>query len=96
MGAQKMEYRYPFSIDWTKEEILDVVAFFHAIEAAYEKGIKKEELMEAYRKFKVIVPGKADERNICNEFEEESGYSAYRTIQQAKSSDQMDKIKMSK
>ncbi|WP_171900937.1 UPF0223 family protein, partial [Planococcus maritimus] len=47
-----MEYQYPFSIDWTTEEVIDVISFFEAVEKAYEKGIKKEDLMARYRKFK--------------------------------------------
>lgn len=59
-----MDYQYPFSYDWTTDEVIDVVGFFHAIERAHEKGIRKTELLAAYRRFKEIVPGKADEKNI--------------------------------
>lgn len=59
-----MEYQYPFSMDWSTTEVIEVIQFFEAIEKAYEKGIKREELMEKYRRFKEIVPGKADEKNI--------------------------------
>ena len=37
-----MEYTYPFSLDWSTEEIVDVVQFFEAIEKAYEKGINEK------------------------------------------------------
>ena len=37
-----MEYSYPLSTDWTTQEMVDVVHFFEAVEAAYEKGIKRE------------------------------------------------------
>jgi uncharacterized protein YktA (UPF0223 family) len=40
--------------------------------------------MNSYRRFKEIVPSKAEEKTICGEFEEISGYSAYRTIKKAK------------
>jgi len=89
-----MEYSYPFSTDWSTEEVIDVVSFFEAIEQAYEKGILKETLMERYRRFKEIVPGKADEKRICNEFEEASGYSSYQVVQRMKQASEQTKIRM--
>ncbi|MCE4048445.1 MULTISPECIES: UPF0223 family protein [Bacillaceae] len=89
-----MEYQYPIDIDWSTEEIVEVVKFFECIEAAYEKGIEKEALMEQYKLFKKIVPGKAQEKNVCDEFEEVSGYSTYRTIKKAKEAEAGTKIKM--
>lgn len=89
-----MEYSYPFSTDWSTEEVIDVVSFFEAIEQAYEKGILKETLMERYRRFKEIVPGKADEKRICNEFEEASGYSSYQVVQRMKKASEQTKIRM--
>ncbi|WP_445488494.1 UPF0223 family protein [Niallia sp. 03133] len=79
-----MEYQYPIDIDWTTEEIVAVIKFFECVEQAYEKGIKRNVLMDHYRLFKVIVPGKSQEKNVCDEFEESSGYSSYRTIKKAK------------
>ena len=67
--GDEMEYQYPFSMDWSTTEVIDVIHFFEAIEKAYEKGINRDELMEKYRRFKEIVPGKADEKRYCNEFE---------------------------
>ncbi|NRK74515.1 hypothetical protein F3B05_26295, partial [Salmonella enterica subsp. enterica serovar Typhi] len=61
---------------------------------AYEKGVEKAELMEQYRAFKKIVPGKAQEKNVCDEFEEVSGYSTYRTIKKAKDATENSRIKM--
>lgn len=89
-----MEYSYPFSTDWSTEEVIDVVSFFESIEQAYEKGILKETLMERYRRFKEIVPGKADEKRICNEFEEASGYSSYQVVQKMKQASEQTKIRM--
>ncbi|KHD84296.1 UPF0223 family protein [Heyndrickxia ginsengihumi] len=82
-----MEYQYPFSMDWSTQEVIDVVHFFEAIEKAYEKGIKRDELLSRYRRFKEIVPGKADEKKFCNEFEEVSGYSPYRAVKKMKESE---------
>ncbi|KAB2337359.1 UPF0223 family protein [Cytobacillus depressus] len=79
-----MEYQYPIDPDWSTEEIIDVIHYFQQVEEAYGKGVNREQFLNAYRRFKEIVPGKAQERNICNEFEEVSGFSAYRTLKMVK------------
>lgn len=79
-----MDYPYPISADWSTQEVIDAVQFFEAVEEAYEKGVNRDVLLARYRRFKEIVPGKADERNICNEFEEASGYSPYRAVKKMK------------
>ena len=79
-----MEYSYPFSIDWSTAEIVDVINFFEGIEQAYEKGIKREVMMAKYRRFKEIVPSQAEEKSIFREFEEASGYISYPVIKQTK------------
>ncbi len=83
-----MDYQYPFSIDWSKQEIIDVISFFQTIEKAYEKGVQRDELMNSYRRFKEIVPSKSEEKKICNEFEESSGYSSYHAVKKMKDSDE--------
>ena len=89
-----MEYQYPIDYHWTTDEIVDVIKFYEAIERAYEKGIDRDELMAIYRRFKEIVPSKAEEKTICGEFEDISGYSSYRTIQKAKNASPGEKISM--
>lgn len=89
-----MDYQYPMQPDWSTTEIIDVIAFFQSIEKAYESGISREALMNAYRRFKEIVPSKAEEKNLCDDFEEMSGYSSYRAIKKGKESSDSDKIKM--
>lgn len=89
-----MEYQYPIDYDWSTEEIVDVIKFFETIENAYEKGIERDEVMKAYHRFKEIVPSKAEEKTICGEFEEMSGYSSYRTIKKAKEASSGDRITM--
>ncbi|MDQ1146862.1 MAG: UPF0223 family protein [Bacillus sp. (in: firmicutes)] len=89
-----MEYQYPIDYSWSTDEIVDVIKFFEAIEKAYEKGIERDELMKVYRRFKEIVPSIAEEKTVCGEFEEISGYSSYRTIKKAKEASSGDKIKM--
>jgi uncharacterized protein YktA (UPF0223 family) len=87
-------YSYPISTDWSKDEIVDVVQFFSYVERAYEKGIERNVLLSAYNKFKSIVPSKSEEKKLCAEFEEESGYSAYLTLKKAKEIDYDRIIKM--
>ncbi|MFB3162636.1 UPF0223 family protein [Neobacillus sp. 179-J 1A1 HS] len=89
-----MEYQYPIDYHWTTDEIVDVIKFYEAIERAYEKGIERDELMDIYRRFKEIVPGKAQEKTLCGEFEDISGYSSYRTIKKAKTALPGEKIFM--
>lgn len=79
-----MEYSYPLSTDWSTEEMVDVVHFFEAVEAAYEKGIKREVVMSRYKRFKEIVPTQAEEKTICREFEEASNYVPFRVVKLAK------------
>ncbi|OMP68481.1 UPF0223 family protein [Domibacillus epiphyticus] len=89
-----MEYSYPFRDDWSTQEVIDAVSFFEAVENIYEKGMNREEFMNRYRRFKEIVPGKADEKRICDEFEEASGYSSYLAVQKAKQSEENTRIRM--
>ncbi|WP_010282812.1 UPF0223 family protein [Bacillus timonensis] len=87
-----MDYQYPISYEWNTEEVVDVIAFFECVEKAYEKGIAKEQMMKAYKRFKEIVPSKSEEKQVCGEFEETSGYSAYRVIQKAKENTEIIKM----
>jgi uncharacterized protein YktA (UPF0223 family) len=89
-----MEYQYPIDYHWTTDEIVDVIKFYEAIEKAYEKGIDRDELMAIYRRFKEIVPSKAEEKTLCGEFEDISSYSAYRTIKKAKNASPGERISM--
>jgi len=89
-----LEYSYPFSTHWSTQEVIDVVKFFETIEKAYETGVDRDELMNAYRRFKEIVPSKSEEKQVCNEFEEVSGYSSYRAVQKMKAASSGDRIKM--
>ncbi|MBD8013723.1 UPF0223 family protein [Microbacterium sp. APC 3898] len=90
-----MDYSYPFSIEWSTEEIIDVVSFFEGIEMAYEKGINRQELLTRYRKFKQVVPAISEEKTYFREFEEESGYASFPVIKEMKagSGDGVIKIK---
>ena len=58
-----MEYQYPLDLDWSNDEMIEVIKFFNQIENYYEKSIIGTELMEQYKKFKQIVPSKAEENS---------------------------------
>lgn len=92
--GNKMEYSYPILPDWSTQEIIDVVKFFEAIEKAYEQGILREELIAKYRRFKEIVPSKAEEKTLFKQFEEVSGYVSYNAIKLAKQLEDGQRIKL--
>lgn len=79
-----MDYNYPIRHDWSTAEMITVVAFFEVVEKAYETGIVKEQIMDAYRGFKKVVPSKAEEKTLDKEFEEASGYVSYLVVKAAK------------
>jgi uncharacterized protein YktA (UPF0223 family) len=91
-----MDFSYPISYEWSTDEIVDVIALYEAVELTYNKGVERERLLAAYRRFKEIVPGKAEERNLANEYEELSGFSVYRTIKKAKDMQPGERVIMSK
>ncbi|MCD8872877.1 UPF0223 family protein [Mammaliicoccus sciuri] len=79
-----MEYSYPIDVDWTQEEILEVMTFYNLIEDAYESEANREQLDQAYKNFKKIIPGKSDENNFYKAFKEESGYDGYKVVKALK------------
>ncbi|WP_223700382.1 UPF0223 family protein [Sutcliffiella deserti] len=89
-----MDFSYPISHEWSTDEIVEVIAFYEAVEIAYEKGMERDRLMKIYKRFKEIVPSKSEERSLANEYEELSGFSAYHTIKKAKNLETGDIVKM--
>ncbi|MBO9130318.1 UPF0223 family protein [Bacillus sp. 165] len=89
-----MDYQYPLDYHWSTKEIVDVIKFYESVEQAYEQGISRLQLMDAYRRFKEIVPSKAEEKKIDAAFEEITGYSLYRAVQKAKTKEIEKIIKM--
>lgn len=79
-----MDYNYPISHHWSTEEIIDVIAFFQAVEKAYESQIERQQFMDAYRAFKKVVPSMAEEKTLFNEFEDASKFKSYRIVKLAK------------
>lgn len=93
--SEKMEVHYPISIDWSKEEVIKVVQFFELIEQAYDRGVHKGELISSYHGFKDVVPSKSEEKQIFKQFDNETGYSTYHVVKEAKQTDR-EKVKMTK
>lgn len=91
-----MDYSYPLRPDWSTEEIIDAVAFFQAVEKAYESQIKREEFMSAYKLFKKIVPSMAEEKTLFKEFEEVSGLNSYQVVKKAKAGNDGELLDMSR
>ncbi|MFC4320338.1 UPF0223 family protein [Litchfieldia salsa] len=79
-----MNYQYPIDYSWETNETVDVIRFFQCVELAYEKGIERDILIAAYQRFKEIVPSKSEEKKLCKDFEEGSGYSTYLLLKKAK------------
>lgn len=83
-----MGYHYPIDMNWSKDEVIDVVGFLATVEKAYESKVTRDEILNAYRKFKRIIPAKSEEKQILTRFQKESGYSGYHTIKAARESEQ--------
>lgn len=89
-----MQYQYPISLDWSTDEVVDVVNFFQCVEKAYEKGIDRQDFLAVYHRFKQVVPAKSEEKRLCGEFEKASGYSCYKAVKKAGELKQGEKLKM--
>lgn len=83
-----MNYHYPLDESWSKQEIIDVINFYTRIEQAYEQQVKRGEVLEAYRKFKVVVPSKGEEKSYFATFEKASGYKCYSVVKKARDNNQ--------
>lgn len=79
-----MGYQYPLEESWKTEEVIDVIHFFSLVEQAYESTIGREELLQAYRGFKEIVPSKSEEKVCFATFERSSTYSSYHVVKKAR------------
>lgn len=83
----KGNYSYPLDPSWSTEEITTVLHFLSQVEKAYESGVDRDQLLQAYKAFKIVVPGKAPEKQLDKAFEESSGFSTYQAIKAAKAQD---------
>ncbi|MBM7617526.1 uncharacterized protein YktA (UPF0223 family) [Weissella uvarum] len=86
-------FTLPFLDGWSTQDIVAVSRLYDAVATAYETGIERQDLLDAYRGFKEVVPSKAEEKQLDRSFQAESGYSIYQTMKQAQSS-QSARVKM--
>ncbi|MCD8509235.1 MAG: UPF0223 family protein [Bacillus sp. (in: Bacteria)] len=84
----------PLSMDWSKEEIVDVVNFYEAVDRAYHKGVDRDLLLALYGKFKEVVPSKSEEKQYFKEYEEQTNQSPFHTVKKAREGDSPSIIKM--
>lgn len=83
----KGNYSYPLDPLWSTEEITTVLHFLSLVEKAYESKVNKDQLLEAYKTFKTVVPAKAAEKRLDREFQEVSGFSIYQAVKAAQNQD---------
>ena len=83
----KGNYSYPLDPSWSTEEITTVLHFLSQVEKAYESKVDRDQLLQAYKAFKTVVPGKAPEKQLDKAFEEASGFSTYQAVKAAKAKD---------
>ncbi|WP_257820639.1 UPF0223 family protein [Salipaludibacillus agaradhaerens] len=88
------EINMPISMDWSKDEVVQAVNFYEAIDQAYGKGIERERLLSLYNQFKQIVPSKSEEKQHFKDYEKQSGQSAYHVVKKAKEYESGDIIVM--
>ncbi|ADH99121.1 UPF0223 family protein [Salisediminibacterium selenitireducens] len=86
----------PVSMDWSTDEVIDVVNFFEAVDSAYGKGVERDLLVTLYRHYKAVVPSKAEEKQHFKDYESQTGQSPYHTVKKARESETGTVIKMSK
>ncbi|MGX7418570.1 UPF0223 family protein [Carnobacterium gallinarum] len=79
-------YSYPIDLDWSQEEMVQVIDLWRMVELAYEKGINREEFLKKYQTFKKVIPAIGEEKKWGREFESISGYSLYKVVKEAKES----------
>ncbi|PYZ93290.1 hypothetical protein CR194_08840 [Salipaludibacillus keqinensis] len=91
----KNDINIPITMDWTKEEIVDVVHFYEAIDQAYGKGVDRDLLLKRYQQFKKIVPSKSEEKQHFKDYQEQTTQSPYHVVKEARESQHSKKIKMS-
>jgi uncharacterized protein YktA (UPF0223 family) len=83
----KESFAYPIDERWNQTEITDVINFFVVIEKSYQTGVTRQELVDNYRKFQVVVPNKSEEKRIFREFLANSGMEPFQAVRQLKDPD---------
>lgn len=81
---KEQNYAYPLDSDWSISEMETVIAFWRAVEDAYEVGIGRQVFLDRYRDFKTVVPSKMGEKQLWRQFAQASGYEAYPVLKRAR------------
>jgi uncharacterized protein YktA (UPF0223 family) len=73
-------YAYPIIDDWSQDELVKMIKLFNLTEDAYEKhnGVDVSEFVNQYNLFRQINPSKMEQKQICREFYDTSGYDIYK------------------
>ena len=83
---KEQNYAYPLDSDWSISEMETVIAFWRAVEDAYEAGIGRQVFLDRYRDFKTVVPSKMGEKQLWRQFAQASGNEAYPVLKRARES----------
>lgn len=90
----KNDINIPMTMGWSKDDVVDVVHFYEAIDQTYVKGVERGKLLSIYQKFKKVVPSKSEEKQHFKDYESQTNQSPYHVIKKAKESSDKMVIKM--
>ncbi|ADG41379.1 UPF0223 family protein [Leuconostoc kimchii] len=76
-------YTLPIESNWTVEDIVTVSNLIDGVLAVYETGISKRILLERFDQFREVMPAKSEQKQFDRDFEQQTGYSIYKTMQLA-------------
>ncbi|CAM3067578.1 UPF0223 family protein [Leuconostoc rapi] len=76
-------YTLPIDSNWTVEDIVKVSNLIDGVLAVYETGISKRILLERFDMFREVMPAKSEQKQFDRDFEQQTGYSIYKTMQLA-------------
>lgn len=86
-------YQLPIERHWHTQDIIKVSKLVDDVLSVYETSMLRSDLLTAYRDFCDVIPSKGEQRKFDRDFEQQTGYSIYRTIQTAKASSK-DRIRL--
>ncbi|ACA82915.1 UPF0223 family protein [Leuconostoc citreum] len=86
-------YTLPIDSNWTIDDIVTVSAFVDKVLQVYENGVLKVTLLAQYDKFRQVIPSKSEQKQFDRNFEQQTGFSIYRTIKLAQATTK-DRIKV--
>ncbi|MBE4726304.1 UPF0223 family protein [Leuconostoc citreum] len=86
-------YTLPIDSNWTIDDIVTVSAFVDKMLQVYENGVLKVTLLAQYDKFRQVIPSKSEQKQFDRNFEQQTGFSIYRTIKLAQATTK-DRIKV--